>query len=107
MLGCLTDIDISNLNKYDSQRLYKIYDIWPQIARESYENNYDMVDFKDINHLVFAGMGGSVAIGDIFSPYYLRRKFMLTLLRVTFCRKLLILILWLSRPVYLETQLKH
>lgn len=47
--------------------MYKIYDKWPEIARESYESVQDTVDFKDIDHVVFAGMGGSGALGDIFS----------------------------------------
>ncbi len=47
--------------------MYKIYDKWPEIARESYESELDVVDFRDIDHIVFAGMGGSGALGDIFS----------------------------------------
>lgn len=46
--------------------MYEIYDRWPDIARNSYESNPDGVDFKDIDHIVFAGMGGSGAISDIF-----------------------------------------
>jgi len=47
--------------------MYKVYDRWPQIARESYESNLEPTDFKDIDHIVFSGMGGSGALGDIFS----------------------------------------
>jgi len=47
--------------------MYKVYDRWPQIARESYESNLEPIDFKDIDHVVFSGMGGSGALGDIFS----------------------------------------
>ncbi len=47
--------------------MYKVYDIWPQIARQQYETNVDFIDFGGISHIVFAGMGGSGAIGDIFS----------------------------------------
>jgi len=47
--------------------MYKIYDRWPQIARESYESNLEPIDFKDVDHIVFSGMGGSGALGDIFS----------------------------------------
>jgi len=47
--------------------MYKVYDRWPQIARESYESNLEPIDFKDIDHIVFSGMGGSGALGDIFS----------------------------------------
>jgi len=46
--------------------MHKIYDKWPQIARESYESDLEPIDFKNINHIVFAGMGGSGAMADIF-----------------------------------------
>ena len=47
--------------------MYRIYDKWPEIARESFEANHEPIDFKDIDHIVFSGMGGSGAIGDLFS----------------------------------------
>src|SRR2546422_1358277 len=47
--------------------MHDVYDRWPQIARESYESKQDVVDYKNIDHIVFAGMGGSGALGDIFS----------------------------------------
>ncbi len=47
--------------------MYKTYDIWPEIARKQYETDLDGIDFGEISHVVFAGMGGSGAIGDIFS----------------------------------------
>lgn len=47
--------------------MYKIYDQWPSIARESYSSSQDTVDFGKIDHIVFAGMGGSGTIGDILS----------------------------------------
>ena len=47
--------------------MYKVYDRWPQIARESYESDLEPVDFENIDHIIFSGMGGSGAIGDIFS----------------------------------------
>jgi len=51
----------------DTQGMYKIYDKWPEIARESYDSNLELIDFKNIDYIVFAGMGGSGAIGDLFS----------------------------------------
>ena len=47
--------------------MHKVYDIWPQIALEHYESDLDVIDFGNISHVVFAGMGGSGAISDIFS----------------------------------------
>ena len=60
-------MDIADLEKYDSQKMYKIYDNWPEIARESFESNQESVNFENIDHIVFAGMGGSGSIGDVFS----------------------------------------
>lgn len=42
----------------------KIYDQWPSLAKEYYDKNYDKIDFNNIDHIVFAGMGGSGAIGE-------------------------------------------
>ena len=46
--------------------MYKVYDNWPQISRENFEKTYESVDFRFINHIVFAGMGGSGSLSDIF-----------------------------------------
>ena len=67
-------LDISTIEKYDLQKMYKIYDKWPEIARESFESNQEPVDFEGIDHIVFAGMGGSGAIGDIFSSILSKTK---------------------------------
>ena len=60
-------LDLVTIEKYDSQKMYKVYDKWPEIARESFESNQESIDFDGIDHIVFAGMGGSGAIGDMFS----------------------------------------
>jgi glucose/mannose-6-phosphate isomerase len=60
-------LDLSDIEKYDSQKMYKFYDEWPQIARDSFESKQEPVDFQNIDHIVFAGMGGSGAVGDLFS----------------------------------------
>lgn len=54
--------------------MYKVYDKWPEIARESFESSQEIVDFENIDHIVFAGMGGSGAIGDIFSSILSKTK---------------------------------
>ena len=63
----LSLLDIDTLNKFDSQGMYKVYDNWPIIGKESYESKLDICDFNDIDTIVFVGMGGSGALGDIFS----------------------------------------
>jgi len=60
-------IDYSILKKIDTKKMYETYDRWPQIAREQFEENFNEVDFTKFNHIVFAGMGGSGAIGDVFA----------------------------------------
>lgn len=57
----------TNLEKYDKSGMYKIYDGWPEIAKKSYQSELTPVSFDNIGHIVFAGMGGSGAISDIFS----------------------------------------
>lgn len=55
------------MDKVDIQKIYSTYDDWPQIAREYYEKDLRKIDYESIDHIVFAGMGGSGVLGDIFS----------------------------------------
>ena len=63
-----------DLEKYDLQRMYKIYDEWPEIARNTWESDLEIIHFDDLNHIVFAGMGGSGAIGEIFASILSKSK---------------------------------
>ena len=56
-----------NLEKSDSDGMHNVYDKWPHIARDAYDSDLESVDFKDIDNVVFSGMGGSGAVGDLFS----------------------------------------
>ena len=60
-------MDLEDLEKIDSKKIFRVYDKWPDIAKESYEQEFLKPEFKDIDHIVFAGMGGSGTIGDVFS----------------------------------------
>jgi glucose/mannose-6-phosphate isomerase len=60
-------LNISTIEKYDTKKMYKIYDIWPKIARESFESEQEPINFQNIDHIVFVGMGGSGTIGDLIS----------------------------------------
>ena len=55
------------LEKIDSEKMYGVYDKWPQMAKESFESNLEKFNVKNIDHIVFAGMGGSGTIGDVMS----------------------------------------
>jgi len=60
-------MDLEELEKIDSKKMFEVYDKWPDIAKESYEQELSKYEFDDIDHVIFSGMGGSGTIGDIFS----------------------------------------
>jgi len=60
-------IDTKSLQKYDIQEMYKIYDKWPIIAREAFDSDIEEAGFLGVDHIVFAGMGGSGSISSIFA----------------------------------------
>jgi len=61
-------LDVSTLEKFDPQGMYKIYDRWPEIAKRAYESEGIQIDLSgSIDHVIFSGMGGSGSLGDIFS----------------------------------------
>ena len=47
--------------------MYKIYDDWPNIASKAYQSDLESTHFENIDHIVFCGMGGSGAVGDLLS----------------------------------------
>ena len=55
------------LDKYDQSGMHKIYDEWPEISFNTFSNTKNHVDFRNIDHIVFAGMGGSGAVGELMS----------------------------------------
>ena len=60
-------IDLTTLLKYDSQKMFEVYDSWPKISTNSYKSDLKPIEFSGIDHIVFAGMGGSGALGDTFA----------------------------------------
>lgn len=67
-------LDFDTLKKYDKSSMHKVYDSWPTLCRQCYEKNYDPVNFKDIEHIIFVGMGGSGAVGDVLSSILSKTK---------------------------------
>jgi len=59
-------LDKETLEKFDPSGMHKVYDKWAEIARHAYESDLEPINFKNIEHIVFSGMGGSGAIGDLF-----------------------------------------
>ena len=74
-------LDLENLNKYDTKKMYAIYDSWPEIAKNAYNSDLEPVELKNIEHIVFAGMGGSGALGDIFSSILSKTNVHVTLVK--------------------------
>jgi len=60
-------LDYSDLEKYDPSGMHKVYDDWAKIARKSFDTDLEPASFNNIDHIIFSGMGGSGAIGDLFS----------------------------------------
>ena len=59
---------ISDIQRYDSRKMYGAYEKWPEIAQENYyREDFQKIQFKNIDHIVFAGVGGSGTIGDVIS----------------------------------------
>lgn len=56
-----------DLDRYDLQGMHRVYDRWPEMASDAYGADVVPVQYDDIDHIVFAGMGGSGALGDIFA----------------------------------------
>ena len=67
-------MDIKTIEKIDKQKMYKVYDKWPEIAKKSFESQKDTENFENIEHIVFGGMGGSGAIGDMFASILSKTK---------------------------------
>ena len=60
-------MNLEDLEKIDSKKMYQTYDKWPEIAKDGFDNYFEKFDAKGIDHIVFSGMGGSGSIGDVIS----------------------------------------
>ena len=61
--------------------MYKIYDDWPNLAKKAYASDLEPANFENIDHIVFAGMGGSGAIGDLFVSILSKTNIHVTLVK--------------------------
>lgn len=73
--------DNSLFDKFDSEKMHEVYDKWPEISEEAYNSNYDLIHYCNISHIVFAGMGGSGAISDIFYSVLSKAKIHVTVVK--------------------------
>ena len=78
LIPLITKLNIENIDK---KEMYKVYDNWPEIAKNSYEENWKSLKYENIDDIVFAGMGGSGSIGDIFSAILSQTKLHVTIVK--------------------------
>lgn len=62
------------LEKYDESGMHKVYDKWPELAEIYYCKKYAKIDYNNIDHVIFTGMGGSGAVGDVLSAMLSKTK---------------------------------
>lgn len=46
--------------------MIQVYEKWPEMAKNAFNSDYKILEIQNINHIIFAGMGGSGTIGDVF-----------------------------------------
>ena len=63
-------INLQDLDSVDIKKMYKIYDEWPEISQNAFNTKLKPIEISNVNHIIFAGMGGSGAICDIFSSIF-------------------------------------
>lgn len=74
-------IDLMDVKNLDSEKMYKIYDVWPKSAEESFNFKHKKIEIENIKHIVFAGMGGSGTIGDVFSSILSKTNIHVTIVK--------------------------
>jgi len=74
-------LNLEEIEKYDISKMYQVYDCWADIAEQSYNRDFDLAGYAGIDHIIFAGMGGSGAIGDVFSAILSRTNIHTTVIK--------------------------
>ena len=59
--------DLEKMKRIDVSKMYHVYDNWPSIAKEALYQENEKIEKKYYDNIIFAGMGGSGTIGDIFT----------------------------------------
>ena len=60
-------ITLEKMKIVDKSKMYEVYDDWPNIAKSSLNSDLEEIRTEKISHIVFAGMGGSGTVGDVFA----------------------------------------
>jgi len=74
-------MNLEDMNKIDTKKMYEIYDNWPKIARDSLDITPKILETKGIDHIIFAGMGGSGSIGDVISSILSKEDIHVTVIK--------------------------
>lgn len=74
-------MNIEDLQRVDSKRMYEAYDNWPEIARESIDSSPKKLNAKGIDHIIFSGMGGSGSIGDVMGSILSKEDIHVTIVK--------------------------
>lgn len=61
--------------------MYTIYDKWPEMAKQSFDEEFDDIIFENIDHIIFSGMGGSGIIGDLLSAILSKTNIHVTIVK--------------------------
>lgn len=67
-------INESMLNKFDTTGIRLIYDKWDKVALNYFNLGHEYSNIGNVQQIVFAGMGSSGTIGDVFEALYSHAK---------------------------------
>lgn len=56
-----------SIDEVDTEKIYLAYEKWPELSKYYFDNSKNELDISNIDHFVFAGMGGSGTLGDVFA----------------------------------------
>ena len=74
-------LSLENIDKIDSKKMHVAYEKWPEIAKQSYEKVEEELQLKNIDHFIFAGMGGSGTIGDVMNSILSKEAFHVNIIK--------------------------
>jgi len=75
-------LDKNLLKKYDSGLMHEAYDQWPKMALDNYKRKIEFdMDFEGIDHVAFAGMGGSGAAGEVIRGVLSKSNYHTTIIK--------------------------
>ncbi len=74
-------MNIEDLKRIDTKKMYMVYDDWPKIARSSLEDRPKKIDRKKIDHIILSGMGGSGSVADVIGSILSKEDIHVTIVK--------------------------